>query len=103
VVRSGGERESTDVPKYWINEGATMIRFALIAFGMLITTASAEPLTTFRNDKGQVTGYSEWRGNTTTFSNERGQSTGRAERQRDGTTIFYDSMGRMIGSSKDRR
>jgi hypothetical protein len=81
----------------------TTTRFTFVALVALITTASAEPLTTFRNDKGQVTGYSERRGNTTTFSNSLGQQTGRAERQRDGTTIFYDSAGRMVGSSKDRR
>jgi hypothetical protein len=74
-----------------------------IALGLLISTASAEPATTFRNSKGQVTGYGVTRGNTTTFSNDRGQVTGRAERRPDGTTNFYDSMGRMIGSSKDRR
>jgi YD repeat-containing protein len=55
------------------------------------------------NDKGQVTGQATTRGNTTTFSNHKGQVTGRAERSRDGTANFYDSMGRMIGSSKDRR
>jgi hypothetical protein len=84
---------------------ATVLSIGMIVLMLLgVERASAEPQTrTFYNDKGQVTGTATTRGNTTTFSNERGQATGRAERRNDGTTNFYDSMGRMIGSSKDRR
>jgi hypothetical protein len=48
-------------------------------------------------------GTATTRGDTTTFSNDKGQVTGRAERRGDGVTNFYDSAGRIIGSSKDRR
>jgi hypothetical protein len=87
--------------------GALALAVAL-SIGMillvLIGHVRAEDRTrTLYNDKGQVTGTATARGNTTTFSNEKGQVTGRAERSRDATTNFYDSAGRMIGSSKDRR
>ncbi len=64
------------------------------------TIARGEPLTTFRNDRGQVTGYGQTQGNTTTYKNERGQEVGRAIRQQDGSILFYDSKGRSIGSAR---
>jgi hypothetical protein len=57
----------------------------------------------FFNDKGQEVGRSTTRGNTTTIQDNMGREVGRTERRPDGTTNFYDSAGRMIGSSKDRR
>jgi hypothetical protein len=81
---------------------ATVLSIGMIVL-MLLGVVRAEPLTVFRNDRGQVTGYGERRGNTTTFSNSLGQQTGRAERQRDGTTIFYDAMGRQIGTARPGR
>jgi hypothetical protein len=78
---------------------ATVLSIGMIML-MLLGVVRAEPLTVFKNDRGQVTAYGERRGNTTTFSNERGQSVGRAERRPDGTTNFYDSMGRIIGTSR---
>ena len=60
-------------------------------------------LTVFRDSMGRVQGYATTRGNSTTFTNERGQQTGRAVRGKDGVTIFYDAMGRQIGSTKTRR
>jgi hypothetical protein len=70
---------------------------------VLIGHVRAEPVTTFRDNMGRVQGYATKHGNTTTYEDRMGQQTGRAERRPDGTTNFYDSMGRMIGSSKDRR
>jgi hypothetical protein len=78
---------------------ATVLSIGMIML-MLLGVVRAEPLTVFRNDRGQVTGYGERRGNTTTFSNSLGQQTGRSERLPDGTTIFYDAMGRQIGSAR---
>jgi hypothetical protein len=89
---------SSQLVDHWLAVFATPV-----ALGLLISRASAEPVAKFHNSKGQVMGCGVTRGNTTTFSNERGQATGRAERRPDGTTNFYDSMGRMIGSSKDQR
>ena len=51
-------------------------------------------------ERGQEIGRSTTHGNTTTFQNSRGQNTGRAERRPDGSTNFFDSMGRMRGSSR---
>jgi hypothetical protein len=89
---------------------AALILATVLSIGMILLVlmghVRAEPLTVFRNDKGQIVGYGEKRGNsTTTFSNPLGQEVGRAERQRDGTTTFYDSAGRIIGTSRgaDRR
>jgi hypothetical protein len=42
MVSSGGERKGADVPQRWFTQGATMIRFALIALVGL--TAQAQPL-----------------------------------------------------------
>jgi hypothetical protein len=64
---------------------------------------AAEPLTVYRNDKGQITGYGERRGNTTTFENSLGQNVGRAEQRRDGTVQFYDAQGRQTGSARKAR
>jgi len=44
MVPLGGERKGADVPQRWFTQGATMIRFALIALVGLITTAQAQPL-----------------------------------------------------------
>jgi hypothetical protein len=35
MVPSGGERKGADVPQRWFTQGATMIRFALIALAGL--------------------------------------------------------------------
>jgi len=82
---------------------AVVLSIGMILLVLIGHVRAEERTRTLYNDKGQVTGTGTTRGNTTTFSNERGQSVGRAERRPDGTTNFYDSMGRMIGSSKDRR
>jgi hypothetical protein len=84
---------------------ATVLSVGMIVLMLLgVVRASAEPQTrTFYNDKGQEVRRSTTRGNTTTFSNSLGQQMGRAERRPDGMVNFYDSMGRIIGSSKDRR
>jgi YD repeat-containing protein len=74
---------------------------AVAALAATVAAADAEPQTqTLYNERGQVTGQATTRGNTTTFSNERGEQTGRAERRGDGTTNFYDSAGRLIGTSR---
>jgi YD repeat-containing protein len=82
---------------------AVVLSIGMILLVLIGHVRAEERTRTLYNDKGQVTGQATTRGSTTTFSNERGQSVGRAERRPDGTTNFYDSMGRMIGSSKDRR
>jgi hypothetical protein len=89
-------------------DAAAPLLLAAIVWIMLVlighVRASAEPQTrTFYNEKGQAVGTATTRGDTTTFSNDKGQVTGRAERRGDGVTNFYDSAGRIIGSSKDRR
>jgi hypothetical protein len=77
---------------------AAMLLVFAVLFGMVRASAETQ-LQTFRDDKGRITGQATTRGNTTTFENSRGQNTGRAERHPDGTIIFFDDKGRMIGSS----
>jgi len=75
-----------------------------LAAVIVSTAAIAEPQRrSFYNDRGQEVGRATTRGNTTTFYNDRGQATGRAERRSDGATIFYDAMGRQIGTSRGGR
>jgi hypothetical protein len=76
---------------------ATLVALALLAPG---NDAAAQPLTTFRNDRGQVTGYATTRGNVTTFTNPFGQQTGRAERSRDGTVRFFNERGQQTGTTR---
>jgi hypothetical protein len=86
-----------------LRKGAKLKWAAALLLALLLAAgdgAVAEPLTTLRNDKGQVTGYGERRGNTTTFTDDKGRQTGRAERSRDGTTNFYNEKGQMIGMSR---
>jgi hypothetical protein len=81
---------------------ATVLSVGMIVLMLLgVVRASAEPQTrTFYNDKGQVTGTATTRRNTTMFENERGQEIGRAERRPDGSTIYFDDRGRIIGTSR---
>ena len=76
---------------------AAMLLLLLITLGHVRAEDRSQ---TFSNSKGQEIGRSVTRGNTTTFSNSLGQQTGRAERRPDGSTNFFDSMGRMRGSSR---
>jgi hypothetical protein len=78
---------------------AAMLLVFAILFGMVRASAETQ-LQTFRDDKGRIVGQSTTRGNTTTFSNERGQNIRRSERRGDGMTNFYDSAGRIIGTSR---
>jgi hypothetical protein len=78
----------------------TMRTLITLAAILVSTTASAEPVTTFRNSQGQIQGYATKHGNATTFENSQGQQTGRAERNRDGTVIYFDAKGRQIGSAR---
>ena len=82
---------------------AVVLSIGMILLVLIGHVRAEERTRTLYNDKGQLTGTATTRGNTTTFSNERGQSVGRAERRDDVVTNFYDSMGRIIGTSKDRR
>jgi YD repeat-containing protein len=66
--------------------------FALITLAFA-TTASAQ--TTFRNDRGQITGYVSTDSNgTRTFRDGSGRITGTATRDSNGTTTFRDASGR---------
>jgi hypothetical protein len=80
----------------------TSIVFAVAVLVTLALPASAEPATVYRDSLGRVTGTATTRGTTTTFSNALGQQTGRAEHKRDGTTIYYDNMGRQIGTAREQ-
>jgi hypothetical protein len=60
----------------------------------------AEPLTTYRDSMGRVTGYAQTRGNATVFTNERGQETGRAVRGKDGTVTFFNERGQQVGTAR---
>jgi hypothetical protein len=73
---------------------AIAIVIAVLVCGM--RSSRAEPLT-FRNDKGQVTGYGTRRGNETTFQNNMGQSVGRAV-TRGNTTTIYNEKGQQTGT-----
>jgi hypothetical protein len=69
---------------------------------MLANAANAEPVTTFKNDRGQVTGQGTTRGNVTTFEDNMGRDIGRAERGRDGTIRFFNEKGQSVGSAREK-
>jgi hypothetical protein len=50
------------------------------------------------NERGQITGSASTSDNVTTFRDRSGPDDGTAERQRDGTTLFRDSQGKLTGS-----
>jgi hypothetical protein len=81
---------------------ATVLSIGMIVLMLLgVVRASAEPQRrSFFNDKGQEVGRSTTRGNTTTIQDYMGREVGRTERRPDGTTNFYDSAGRIIGTSR---
>jgi hypothetical protein len=56
--------------------------------------------TTFRDNRGVITGYGQTRGNSTTFTAPNGQQTGRAERRPDGSTTFYNTRGQQTGTAR---
>jgi hypothetical protein len=79
---------------------AAMLLLLLITLGHVRAEERAQ---TFQNPLGQEVGRATTRGNTTTFENSRGQNTGRAERRPDGSTIYFNSKGQQLGTSRDRR
>jgi predicted lipid-binding transport protein (Tim44 family) len=91
------------LPLFLSSKGLAMLGLLaaiILVLLILVGHVRAEESRTLKNEKGQEIGRSITHGNTTTFSNERGQQTGRAERRGDGSTIFYDAQGRMLGTSK---
>jgi hypothetical protein len=79
---------------------AVVVSIGMILLVLIGHVRAEERTRTLYNDKGQVTGQATTRGNATTFSNDRGQQTGRAERRGDGTVIYFDAMGRQIGTAR---
>jgi YD repeat-containing protein len=66
----------------------------------------AEPQTqsrTLYDARGQEIGRSITRGNTTVHKDAMGREIGRSERRGDGTTNYYDALGRSLGSSRSDR
>jgi hypothetical protein len=83
-----------------------MIRLVIatltVAIGVMlvVTMGRTETLTRFYNDKGQVIGYGQSKGNETTFSNSKGEQTGKEVRGRDGGASFYNEKGQRIGGRR---
>ena len=69
-----------------------------------VKAASAQPSTTFRNEKGQTSGTATTDSNgTTTFRGGSGRTTGTATTDSNGTTTFRDASGRTTGTGHDQR
>jgi YD repeat-containing protein len=66
---------------------------------LLSTSAAAQPATTFRNERGQITGTASTSGSVTTFRDSAGRVTSTAGRMRDGSIQYRDTMGRLTGST----
>jgi YD repeat-containing protein len=73
---------------------------ALFAVALLaVSSAAAQPSTTFRDAQGRLTGTASTSGSVTTYRDAQGRLTGTAERQRDGSVQYRDAMGRRTGSA----
>jgi YD repeat-containing protein len=73
---------------------------ALLAAILLAFATAASAQTTFRNDRGQITGYVSPDSNgTKTFRDGSGRITGTATRDSNGTTTFRDGSGRITGTA----
>jgi hypothetical protein len=84
-------------------DAAALLAAALLITLVLVGFVRAEESRTFRNEKGQEIGRSITRGNTTVHKDAMGREIGRSERRGDGTTNYYDALGRSLGSSRERR
>jgi hypothetical protein len=70
----------------------------------MITAASAQNQTTFRDASGRTTGTATRDSNgTTTFRDASGRTTGTATRDSNGTTTFRDASGRTTGTASGPR
>ena len=85
-----------------------MTKFKFLAAALtlaMITAASAQTSTTFRDANGRITGTVTTDSNgTKTFRDGSGRTTGTATTDSNGTTTFRDASGRTTGTaSRPRR
>jgi hypothetical protein len=70
----------------------------------MITAASAQNQTTFRDASGRTTGTATTDSNgTTTFRDATGRTTGTATRESNGTTTFRNTTGQITGTATGLR
>jgi hypothetical protein len=70
----------------------------------MVTAASAQNQTTFRDTNGRITGTVTTDSNgTKTFRDAGGRTTGTATRDSNGTTTFRDAGGRTTGTASTPR
>jgi hypothetical protein len=70
----------------------------------MITAASAQNQTTFRDASGRTTGTATTDSNgTTTFHDATGRTTGTATRESNGTTTFRNTTGQITGTATGLR
>ena len=86
---------------YRSNENETMKTITIAALTLaMITAASAQNQTTFRDASGRTTGTVTTDSNgTRTFRDGSGRTTGTATRDSNGTTTFRDASGRTTGTA----
>ncbi len=93
-------RFSVDGPRFW--DSVSNMKPILLAAALLAATpfagAIAQSTTTFRDERGFVTGRATQQGNTFTFRDERGMVTGRSTQQGN-TFTFRDQRGMVTGRS----
>jgi YD repeat-containing protein len=79
--------------------GGLVLAVVMFVFAFALM-AGAHAQTTFRNDRGQITGYVSTDSNgTRTFRDGTGRTTGTATRDSNGTTTFRDAGGRTTGTA----
>jgi hypothetical protein len=75
------------------------IAAALTTLLLSAAPALAQTSTTFRDERGQITGTASTSGGVTIYRDRLGRETGTAEHRRDGGIQFRDARGRLIGAS----
>src|SRR5262245_62948094 len=85
------------------NEAMKTLTIAALTLAM-VTAASAQNQTTFRDASGRTTGTVTTDSNgTKTFRDASGRTTGTATRDSNGTTTFRDASGRTTGTASGPR
>jgi YD repeat-containing protein len=100
---ASAEGNDDDNDRLVIGAGVILIALVVAMFAFALM-GYAHAQTTFRNDRGQITGYISTDSNgTRTFRDGSGRTTGTASRDSNGTTTFRDAGGRTTGTASSPR
>jgi RHS Repeat len=84
--------------RFWYGTGLLII--AMWILSLVKAPALADPVTTFHDASGRITGTSTTSPNgVTTFRDRQGRMSGTATRDANGTVTYRDGSGRMTGSA----